>query len=42
MYLYIFRDIKQNSNGSMMNVTVQGYNYNIRVTSPVYKFGRNV
>ena len=39
---YISRDVKQNGNGLIMTVTAQGYNYNTRVTSPVYKFVRNI
>lgn len=39
---YIFCDVKQNGNGLIMTVTAQGYNYNTRETSPVYKFVRNI
>lgn len=39
---YISRTVKQNGNGLKMTVTAQGYNYNTRETSEVYKFIRTI
>lgn len=35
---YITRDVVKNGKGLKMTVSAQGYNYNTRVTSSVYKF----
>lgn len=39
---YISRDVYKNGSGLKMVVTAQGYNYNTRLTSPVYTFTKYI